>query len=114
MSAWIAFAVYSFAVFIITVVGFTRSQGHLGHVIFGYHVIDNESGEPVGFFGLLARIFVPIMVQLVILYLKPDLVLEVTSTLYAIEYLINPIMLLVHSESRTLWDLMLGQQVVVR
>ena len=114
MSAWIAFAVYGFAVFIITTVGFTRSQAHLGHVIFGYHVINNESGEPVGFFGLMARLNLSTMIAAAVLYLKPDLVLETYGTLCVIDYLINPIMLLVHNESRNLWDLLLGQQVVVR
>merc|ERR1712166_1571411 len=36
MKAYIPFAVYFVILFIITFVGWTRSQAHLGHVIFGF------------------------------------------------------------------------------
>ena len=42
------------AVFVV-VVGWTRSQATLGHVLFGFQVVDHDTGKPIKMNGLLAR-----------------------------------------------------------
>jgi|TARA_B100000795_G_scaffold252878_1_gene222734 hypothetical protein len=87
MKAYIPFAVYFVILFIITFVGWTRSQAHLGHVIFGFHVIDMESGEPVGFFGLFLRNFFTIIVMGFAAYFTPQYFLETCAVIQFISFL---------------------------
>ena len=114
MASVVPFSIFFFMLFVTSVVGFTRSQAHLGHVIFGFHVVDMESGEPVGVGRLLLRLWLPTILQSIVIFLKPNLTMEVLITCLVIHYFINPVMLLVQSDSRHIWDLMLGEQVVVR
>ena len=111
---YIPFVVYIAFVAVLTIVGWTRSQAHLGHVVFGFHVIDMESGEAIGTFAMILRVYLPQMLLTGIMSLAPEYFLESVTVFYGIHFIINPIMLLMRSDSRHVWDLILGQQVVVR
>ena len=106
--------IYFIALFILQIVGLTRSQAHLGHVLFGFQVISTKTGKPVGFCGTLMRNYVPAMLMYGLMFLAPQYALQINVTMIFIYYIVNPIMLAAHPKSQHVWDLMLSQNVVIK
>ena len=105
---------YWVALVITMIVGITRSQAHLGHIVFGLQVINVKTGKPAGFGMTLLRIYLPTLIILAVLFLKGEYIGEVSLFIKFIHFFVNPIMLAAHPKQQTVWDLILGQNVVVK
>jgi len=105
---------YFYALCFLELVGITRSQAHLGHVIFGLQVINVKTGKPAGFGMTLLRIYLPTLIILAVLFTKGEYIGEVSMLINFINFIVNPIMLAAHPKQQTVWDLILGQNVVVK
>lgn len=107
-------AIYFSALFILQIVGLTRSQAHIGHILFGFQVISTKTGKPVGTCGTFGRILMPGMLQNGLIFLAPQYVFQILAIMCFITYIVNPIMLAAHPKSQHVWDLMLSQNVVIK
>ena len=114
MGMVVPIVIYCIAEFILAIVGLTRSQAHLGHVLFGFQVINTKTGKPAGFCGTFGRILMPGMLQYGLIFLAPQKSIEIIATILCIHYIVNPIMLAAHPKSQHVWDLMLSQNVVIK
>jgi uncharacterized RDD family membrane protein YckC len=112
----LAFSIYYGVLALFLVVGWTRSQAHLGHVLFGYHVVDMETGEPISFIMMLLRVvvFLGVLPITLVVNFAPQMLMETVTTCFCISFILNPLLMMFHPDSRNLYDLILGQQVVVR
>ena len=114
MGMVVPIVIYCIAEFILAIVGLTRSQAHLGHVLFGFQVISTKTGKPVGFCGTLMRNYLPLFVMVGLIFLAPQKIAEISALFNFITYTVNPIMLAAHPKSQHVWDLMLSQNVVIK
>merc|ERR1711865_762667 len=109
MGMVVPMVIYFIALFILQIVGLTRSQAHLGHVLFGFQVISTKTGKPAGGCGTFGRIMMPSIIMVGLIFLAPEKIGEINSVFYFITYIVNPIMLAAHPKSQHVWDLMLSQ-----
>merc|ERR1711865_628973 len=93
MGMVVPMVIYFIALFILQIVGLTRSQAHLGHVLFGFQVISTKTGKPVGACGTFGRILMPVMLQNGLIFLAPQYTLQILAIMCFITYIVNPIML---------------------
>ena len=125
----------------IAVVGWTRSQATLGHVLFGFQVVDHDTGKPIKMNGLLARFALSHGFEVIAALMKVMMaqhLMEVLSSLSSgtfagtwITALINitkdmpsfihyiicllcAIQILVCQDSRHFIDQILNQQVIIK
>ena len=113
-TAMVPLALYFLALGLVGLVGMTRSQAHLGHVLFGFQVIDEKTGKPASFFMTYLRTMLPTILILGTFCIDARYVGEVTTVVNVINYVLNPLMLVVHPKQQHVWDLILGQNVVIK
>jgi hypothetical protein len=77
-------------------------------------VINVKTGKPAGFGMTLLRIYLPTLIILAVLFTKGEYIGEVSMLINFINFIVNPIMLAAHPKQQTVWDLILGQNVVVK
>ena len=107
-------AVFFFIVGFTQTVGITRSQASLGHIVFGLQVINVKTGKPASLLMTLLRVYLPNLIILAVLFTKGEYIGEVSMLINFIDLIVNPIMLAAHPKQQTVWDLILGQNVVVK
>ena len=107
-------ALFFFAIGLTTIVGITRSQASLGHIVFGLQVINVKTGKPAGLLMTLLRVYLPSLIVNAVGILKGEYIGEVSILILFINFIVDPIMLAAHPKQQTVWDLILGQNVVVK
>jgi hypothetical protein len=92
LSAAVPLALYALAMITTSIVGMTRSQAHLGHVIFGFQVVNATTGKPAGFAMTMLRNYFLLVMFLAVVVFAPNLLQKYSVVINLITYVINPIM----------------------